>query len=820
MTVHDYTGSQVVATLTRDSDSGATTYSTQSWTQAFGPAVLYEAFVTDIRSAGDYRLKIDGVVVATVLGVAAAATGVSFAPSGGVELEAGEHDFVIECTSGAVTWYARGNVPGPGVGVGGAGWLAQAWGPMLELNSDDTVPGEHRFKIADDALVSGIAWDSTSSGSFTGQSWTLTFDVDVVLTGIIKRVFATADTYKLSIDGTDVAASVKPNSAANHELGICPAVPEPVFGGAHTFRIYPTASRRMVYDNGTTGTPSGSGASHTTGWSVWTEASGNKVSCQIWFRLPVEEPTSLTADATSPTTVDLDWLAPASGPTPDGYQYRVDGGSPIDVGTDLDATVTGLTPDTTYLFEVRSYFSGIYSDWVDVTESTPDDFVPLPDGGYRVLLEVGPEYENVFDVTSGDTADYGVILPLTLGWDIPDSELVLPVQASPCVLVFSVLVPDSTDELIDAIALDARVRFRMFVFDPDEPWQSFDGQVTQVNGQHVRRNATEWDWRIDVFASDVAGLDKPIGLTDPLDAGDLLERLGTIETELGHWTRLAPELSDTENLGGSPISIDDTLGFTDAMLAAGPAPGSTTGLAHLRQILKFAAAEYDPPDYFGDVFWRWLFGYDPQPRDSAGDLDPTFGVPTLRLRLARPAVDYPTQTVELDGDHVTAKEPRWTKLVANGRPSWGEVDGVEWGSPDGRPGLFVTTPFQDGGLTDSEAVRHNIGNLLFEREGFDPDPGHGWTALDGWRTRILRHLSYLPEASEPVRQLIVGDGEPQGLPVRPVVVDNLSEELRLDDAATILGTLAGVKLIIPPGGKFYLELKLRPELPPQIPDTP
>lgn len=54
-----------------------------------------------------------------------------------------------------------------------------------------------------------------------------------------------------------------------------------------------------------------------------------------------------------------------------GYEYRKDGGSPIDVGNTLTTTVTGLVIDTEYTFEVRAYDDvGNRSAWsspIDVT---------------------------------------------------------------------------------------------------------------------------------------------------------------------------------------------------------------------------------------------------------------------------------------------------------------------------------------------------------------------------------------------------------------------------------------------------------------------
>lgn len=822
MTVHTYSGSTLTANVTRDT-TPAGTFSAMSCKRSVGAPILFSSFVCDIRSAGDYELRIDGVTVASVAGVAAAATAVAFTPASPIELlpgDGGEADggylFSLVCTSGSVLWYGRGNLGGSGYpsGVDGTGRPYTQQDYWHELNTGVCVPGQLNFKLADVALDSTLLFDSLSSGSFSGQTTTVTFDVDVILLGVRKRLFA-SDTWALNIDGSPAASFVKDANALTIDghFGI-PANGLRLAAGAHTFNIDPTANRRMYYDSGTGGSPSGTGSAHTTGYSVWAESTGNKVDMAIFFRLALEDPTSLTANATDPFTVELDWAAPASGPTPAGYQYRVDGGSPVDAGNVLTATVGSLTPETTYEFEVRAYLEGTFSDWVSVEETTPADEEPLPEGVYRVTLEIGDAGENSFDVTSGDEAGYGVLLPLSVGWEIPESERVLPVQTGPCVLAFSILVPEAQSELIDVLAPGVRVSFRMYVTDPSDPWQAFDGNVTQVNGQHVRRNKTEWDWRVDVFASDVAGLDRPVGFNDedwPIE--DLAARLERITNELGIRDWLPDELSDSNNLGGSPIAIDPTLVLDDTTVSAHEmSEGSVSALSHIRTILRWACAENAPDEFFGDQFFRWLFGYDPTLRDSAGDIDLIAGIPTLRLYLSG-VIDSLGQTIELDGDHVTT-DPRWFKLLPNRRPNWGVIDEELHGIPDNLEGIRISTPYGDPEPGLNEDYGLNLAGFLFTYD-WEEAEGHGWTALDGWRTKQVRHLSYLDP--EPVRMLIVGDGVPQNFPIRPLVIDNLTEELQIDDAGTILGTLAGVKLIIPPGGDYFLELKLRPELPPLLP---
>lgn len=56
-----------------------------------------------------------------------------------------------------------------------------------------------------------------------------------------------------------------------------------------------------------------------------------------------------------------------------GYEYRIDGGVPVSVGTSRSATITGLTPNQIYTFEVRPDSDGSWTS----TQATPLQQGPL-----------------------------------------------------------------------------------------------------------------------------------------------------------------------------------------------------------------------------------------------------------------------------------------------------------------------------------------------------------------------------------------------------------------------------------------------------------
>lgn len=92
--------------------------------------------------------------------------------------------------------------------------------------------------------------------------------------------------------------------------------------------------------------------------------------------LTVPAPEDLAVADTGPTSLTLTWAAPAAGPTPTGYEVRVDGGTPTDVGNVLTYEVTGLASETSYLVEVRAYGAAWFSEWASVTGETESP--PLP----------------------------------------------------------------------------------------------------------------------------------------------------------------------------------------------------------------------------------------------------------------------------------------------------------------------------------------------------------------------------------------------------------------------------------------------------------
>jgi hypothetical protein len=249
---------------------------------------------------------------------------------------------------------------------------------------------------------------------------------------------------------------------------------------------------------------------------------------------------------------------------------------------------------------------------VTVTESDP--------GWYRVELTVGT---HTYDTTYGDPTsigtdpDLGVRLPLTLGWQIPETAG-YPAQAEPTRMTFNLLATDAA-ELAD-INKGTTVEFTMWT-DPDPlapPWQTFTGVVTQVNGTITDAGL----FRLQVFAGDnsLRLADVLIGYTAPWPQETIEDRLARIATEAG-------------------ISIGFLSTPDNAVLAEVPArSGTVTALTALRDALADLASfdDSEGPTYYG----KWV----PQV-DAAGDV--------LLYNFQRRL--YPASTLTLDGAYVSAR---------------------------------------------------------------------------------------------------------------------------------------------------------------------
>lgn len=395
-----------------------------------------------------------------------------------------------------------------------------------------------------------------------------------------------------------------------------------------------------------------------------------------------------------------------------------------------------------------------------------------------------------YDVTYGDPPDYGIALPLSFGWSTPDDVDFFPTQRNPATGSFSIVVPTLAD--VADIALDDLVLIDMYVpASAPDPWQSVEGAVSQLDAQVGARNM------LTVSFTDPTILlaRKVVGLGAwPLE--DAAARLARICTEAGVTLDRATNLAST------------------GTLAATSANAPTDALTAIRATLRDDADRNN--SYGGDpVYGRVVYSY--------SSITNKLYVRTAERRV----VSWPAELGDdgtlhrlpgaanaLDGCAVQT-DGRWSRLPID-LPTWVLVDGVPFGDPTA-PGAvpYVRSTSYTTSAGTATAIT-TLGRSLL--------PDDSETNVLSWRTDTVRHLSYLDP--EPVTEWLGQDASPLATPgmgwalLRPVIVEPVDASVTLDGRTWIAGVLTGARLTIPPGGKFYTDVTLRPDLPTWITGTP
>lgn len=481
-------------------------------------------------------------------------------------------------------------------------------------------------------------------------------------------------------------------------------------------------------------------------------------------------PSALAADP-STESLAFTWAAPASGGTPTGYRVRIDGGAATDVGLTLSHLFTGLSPGTTYTLEVQAYNADGDSAWASLEATTSTEA-----GWYRVALTLGGMS---WDVTAGEAAEYGPRLPLTLGWGADDSAE-WPSWVDFTTLTFSVLVADPA-EMRD-VARGTEVAFQMWT-DPApgaDPWQEFTGMVIQVD----------------------ADTSPDAGVLFTLNCGDEMSK--TLDLYVGHlddW----PQESIADRLNRI---IDEAklapVGHT-AEGTQGILPSRSQGAAmSLYQALRATLADAGHRDDSEgvDIYGRFTATHDP-------DAETVTITPFLRR-----GIRWPGELTEgsagwtvgpaageigaLQGEYAPRRPTRWAKL---GRDlyQWVLVDGTTFGDPDvGIPLVRSTSLVDTSPSNPSAETRDYLGESLM------PDGSDG---TESWRGDVLRYNTW----QDPAPLTMVPSWAPPLL-LQPVVCGPVEAAYQVSGLDFITGTIAGARLVLPPGGLHYVDIRLRPML--------
>lgn len=96
---------------------------------------------------------------------------------------------------------------------------------------------------------------------------------------------------------------------------------------------------------------------------------------ELAFDPPPPSPTALTQTERTFTSVALAFTPP-EGEAPDSYEYRVDGGAPVSLGTSTSLSLSDLTHTTAYEVEVRALYDSTPSAWTSLVASTRTVYPP------------------------------------------------------------------------------------------------------------------------------------------------------------------------------------------------------------------------------------------------------------------------------------------------------------------------------------------------------------------------------------------------------------------------------------------------------------
>lgn len=461
---------------------------------------------------------------------------------------------------------------------------------------------------------------------------------------------------------------------------------------------------------------------------------------------PPGPPTGLTAVPVSPVAVDLAWIAPA-GAT--GYDVRVDVGAPVAVGNVLAHTVSGLTPETEYLFEVRATNAAGASAWVPITETT------LSGAVYRAVVRVG---SHTWDAEAGDPPTYGPILPLSFGWLVPEDSLGFPAQPDPETCSLELV----TATAADMAGVDIGTTMRVSIYtsaDPARPMATFAGRVGDFECTPIDDNRLRWRILGVGYTTDPGS--RPVGGSAwPEESAD--DRVARIMAEAGYPGWATDPIGTTlEGRGAQETNARAELERT--LEAAVTAEGGSNGPA--RRVLLH-------PNL-----------------DSDGELEPAapFGGSAVLARVD--AIEY--VSASLINRNTTWRRTKlldatWVRIDHPGGPT-------TYGDPRGPAYPPVSVPVLDP---------TELADMIL-----DNTPGYRWLTGDALRLELWADPDVSPFwwfYRDPASPPFPWSG-------RAIVVENIAQAP--DGSTTYAGMLAAARVILEPKGRLAIEFRLRPEIP-------
>lgn len=282
---------------------------------------------------------------------------------------------------------------------------------------------------------------------------------------------------------------------------------------------------------------------------------------------PPATPTGLVATPAT-TSIELGWTAGVGGDPADGFEVRIDGGDPVDVGNVLTHEFTGLYPGTTHTMEVRAYNDGGASDWASIEATT----LAVDEADFTADITIG---DHVFVIQAGDEVTPGlqVLDNLQISWATDESRP-WPAQPGTVTCALGLWTNDVTDLSDVVIGTPIAVVLTDLV---GEVFATFHGRVARMAAQPRRNNGLGMLYSI-------TGVDYTVDLTE------LSVTVDDWPAETGA-ARFARIVSAIEAAG---LSLDDTdLDPGDAAFEE-RAGGATTALELLESHLVQVAVDTDP----------------------------------------------------------------------------------------------------------------------------------------------------------------------------------------------------------------------------------
>lgn len=456
------------------------------------------------------------------------------------------------------------------------------------------------------------------------------------------------------------------------------------------------------------------------------------------------------------SSVVVSWAPPSSGLAPAGYTVSLDGAPAVDVGNVLTYSFADLLPETAHTVQVWAYAAGGSSAPASVEFTT----LTIPAGYYRAVVELGA---HTFSAELGDPPELGVVLPISFGWAMDDDATGYPAQLEVGTASLLLVIADGAE----IAGVDVGTWMRVRVWDnPDDiarPVATFAGRVADYeiephpHGIGVRLLGAD-------YTADLAGGGTVGAEAWPEESGDA--RAGRIMAEAGAaWT-------------------SDPIGNVFEPRAGQPAPAANVLRETLTAAARRAGGTYTAP---GRVILTPNV-------DAAGQLAGYRGtfVPAESTVIDK----VPTavhRRASWRRNRIT--DGRWVHIDHPGGPT---VYGDRQGTP--RPRLAVP-------VYDTDALAELALGVT---------PAFSW--VSGAPLRL--DLSHPAAPTVAVADWLWRDPASPAVPgAGRVVVVSVCDAMP-GMFTTYAGVLAGVTFTLEPGGRRYIDFRLRPDVPAYSTATP